>query len=66
MIRGGEKRPAKPGKSVQWTDLSVERRELGRAAGELSKSCSKPAARGQARREAGTNSRDLLSKTGLS
>ena len=25
-------RPAKPGKSVQWTDLSIERRELGRAA----------------------------------
>jgi thiol-disulfide isomerase/thioredoxin len=29
----GETRPAKPGKSIQWIDLSVERRELGRAAG---------------------------------
>ena len=29
----GEPRPAQPGKSVQWTDLSGERRELGRAAG---------------------------------
>jgi methionyl-tRNA formyltransferase len=28
----GETRPAQPGKSVQWTDLSDERRELGRAA----------------------------------
>jgi len=29
----GEARPAQPGKSVRWTDLSDERRELGRAAG---------------------------------
>jgi len=28
-------RPAKPVKSAQWTDLSIERRELGRAAGKL-------------------------------
>jgi hypothetical protein len=27
-----EARPAKPGKSIRWIDLSVERRELGRAA----------------------------------
>jgi hypothetical protein len=27
-----EERPAKPGKSVQWTDLSDERREHQRAA----------------------------------
>jgi len=30
MVRSG---PAKPGKTVQWTVLSDERRELGRAAG---------------------------------
>jgi hypothetical protein len=29
MVRSG---PAKPGKTVQWTVLSDERRELGRAA----------------------------------
>jgi hypothetical protein len=29
----GEPRPAQRVKSVQWTDLSGERRELGRAAG---------------------------------
>ena len=29
----GEERPARRDKSVQWTDLSDERRELGRAAG---------------------------------
>src|SRR4051812_4030085 len=32
-VYGGEARPAKPVKSVQWTDLSAERRELRRAAG---------------------------------
>jgi hypothetical protein len=38
----GETRPAEPGKSIQWIDLSVERRELERAAGELSKQAPSP------------------------
>jgi len=33
-----ERRPAQPGKSVQWTDLSRERRELERAADDASTS----------------------------
>jgi hypothetical protein len=40
----GEARPAKRVKSVQWTDLSAERREPKRATGELSKSRAEPSA----------------------
>jgi len=29
-----EARPAQPGKSIQWIDLSAERREFRRAAGQ--------------------------------
>ena len=32
-ISSGEMRLAQPGKSIQWIDLSIERRELRRAAG---------------------------------
>src|SRR6185312_9774580 len=38
-------RPARPGKSVRWTDLSVQRRELKRAAVCLLQSLSKNAGR---------------------
>ena len=32
ILAQSEARPAKPVKSIQWIDLSAERRELGRAA----------------------------------
>ena len=32
IVAQSEARPAKPVKSIQWIDLSAERRELGRAA----------------------------------